>query len=88
MSYVPATTKRTTTTTTRRRPGTRQQMGRQLADLPRWLEKVKALPDIRWEKVAAIRAALESGQYDADARIEDLLERFPAELAALKDCQV
>ncbi len=85
MSYVPATPKRATTTASRRRPGTRPPTDRQLADLPRWLEKIKTLPDIRWGKVAAIRAALASGQYDADARLEDLLDKLPADLGALKD---
>lgn len=37
--------------------------------------------DIRWGRVRALRTAIASGRYDVEARIEDLLDDPPAELA-------
>jgi len=69
---------------TRRRPAVTARSNRSLADMPRWIERVKALPDIRWAKVAAIREALATGQYDVDTRCQDMLDHPPDELAILK----
>lgn len=41
------------------------------------------LQRIRWEKVRTIRAALIGGRYDTDARLDDLLDNPPEELARL-----
>jgi hypothetical protein len=38
---------------------------------------------IRWEKVRSVRAALTTGHYDLDARLDDLLDDLPEELALL-----
>jgi len=48
-----------------------------------WLEKVKQLPDIRQEKVRSIREAIQSGQYDLDSRLNDVLDRLPGKLGSL-----
>lgn len=77
--------KRAAISATRRRPAGGRQSDRTMADLPRWIEKAQALPDIRWDKVAAIRKAITTGQYDVDTRCMDMLDHPPEELAVLKD---
>lgn len=62
-----------------RRPPQAKPKDRELADLEGWIEKAKDLPDLRWEKVKAVREALARGEYDLDARLESLLSRSPAE---------
>ncbi|HSW45093.1 MAG TPA: flagellar biosynthesis anti-sigma factor FlgM [Phycisphaerae bacterium] len=52
--------------------------------MPDWVEAAKALPDVRWDKVARIREALDAGSYDVDARLNDLLADLPDELALLR----
>ena len=54
-------------------------------DLRRWIEKVKALPDVREDKVRAIRAALEAGIYDVDSRLDDLCDQWTDKLDRLTD---
>ena len=88
MPLDPLLKKRAAISATRRRPTVVQRADRSLADLPRWIEKAKALPGIRWDKVAAIREALASGLYDVDTRCQDMLDHPPDELAALKDQQI
>jgi hypothetical protein len=50
-----------------------------------WIEKAKALPDLRFEKVQALRTAIANGQYDLDARLTALLEDLPRDLVTLAD---
>ena len=88
MPLDPLVRKRAAISATRRRPAVAVRADRSLADLPRWIERVKALPDIRWAKVAAIREALATGQYDVDTRCQDMLDHPPDELAILGDRQV
>lgn len=88
MPLDPLLRKRAVISATRRRPAVAKHTDRSLADLPRWIEKAKALPDIRWTKVAEIREALASGQYDVDTRCLDMLDHPPDELAILKDFQL
>ncbi len=57
---------------------------RAVAELPTWVEKARDLPDIRWDKVARIREALQAGDYDVDTRLQDLVIDLPDELAILK----
>lgn len=54
-------------------------------DLLHWIKKVKALPDIREDKVCAIRAALADGSYDVNARLEDLCDHWSEALDDLTD---
>ena len=88
MPVDPLLRKRAAISATRRRPTAVTPTDRTLADLPRWVEKVEALPDIRWDKVAAIREALVAGQYDVDTRCQDMLDHPPDGLAILGDWQV
>jgi anti-sigma28 factor (negative regulator of flagellin synthesis) len=53
------------------------------AEMDGWVEKAKALPDIRWDKVAQLREALQAGQYDVDVRLNDMLADLPGEFALL-----
>jgi len=69
-----------TTSTRRRRPAAGRRSDRSPADKPGWL--AKAPPDIRREKVARIREALDAGRYDLDARLQDMLGELAAGLAA------
>ena len=73
---------RALTSATRRRP-VADQPEQKLPDLQRWVEKVKALPDLRWEKIQALREALAGDEYDVDGRLNDLLDSLPEELSAL-----
>jgi anti-sigma28 factor (negative regulator of flagellin synthesis) len=42
----------------------------------------RTLPEVRREKVARIREALDAGRYDLDARLQDMLGELAAGLAA------
>jgi hypothetical protein len=53
------------------------------AELQYWLERAKSLPDIRWEKVEAVREAMTKNRYDIDSRLDDLLEDLPDDWAAV-----
>ncbi len=55
--------------------------GRSKAEVRKWVERAKALPDLRFDKVKAVREAIEAGIYDADTNLEELLARFAAELS-------
>ncbi|MCL2330413.1 MAG: flagellar biosynthesis anti-sigma factor FlgM [Phycisphaerae bacterium] len=52
------------------------------AELNTWLQQAKDLPDVRWEKVRAMRKAIEEHTIDADMdeRLSQLADRLPAEL--------
>lgn len=43
----------------------------------------EASADLRWDKVQAIRAAIFTGRYDVDARLEHLVEHVPDDIAHL-----
>jgi hypothetical protein len=46
-------------------------------ELQDWIEQAKSLPDVRWDKVQAVREALAADTYDVDARLAELSEKFP-----------
>lgn len=48
-------------------------------ELQPWIDKAKALPDVRWEKVQALRRALAEGEYDLDSRVNELIDQWPGE---------
>jgi len=52
-------------------------------ELEGWVEEAKDLPDLRWEKVKALRDQLARGEYDLDRRLDELFERLPAALQGL-----
>jgi hypothetical protein len=79
----PMLRKRARVSARRRPPAGLQRRDRVLADMPVWLEKAEALPDLRMDKVLRIREAIRAGQYDDVARMEDLLADLPDELAIL-----
>jgi hypothetical protein len=68
----------------RRRPAPQRQNQERPDETPQWLEHAKALPDLRWSKVQALRDALAAGEYDVDQRLGDLFDRLPGELANLE----
>lgn len=45
-------------------------------ELAEWVERAKALPDLRWEKVQAVREALRAREYDVDSRIAEACRRL------------
>ena len=67
----------------RRRPPSYSPPPAQPSDHQQWIEKIKELPDVRQQKVMGIRQALESGQYDLDDRLDELLEQLPDKLSNL-----
>ncbi len=53
----------------------------QISPLARMLERVDALPEIRHERVAALRAAIASGSYDTPERMSLAVGRLLDEMA-------
>jgi hypothetical protein len=47
--------------------------------LDEWVQKVKELPDLRWDKIEAVRTELAAGDYDVEARLLELLQKLPEE---------
>lgn len=50
-------------------------------DVAEWVERARQLPDVRWDKVQALRVAIASGRYDLEGRLDQLIDRVPQELA-------
>lgn len=50
------------------------------AELATWVQKAKDLPDIRWDKVHAMRAAIREAGFDLDPRLANFCDRHPDEL--------
>ncbi|MBI4581936.1 MAG: hypothetical protein HY718_19720 [Planctomycetes bacterium] len=61
------------------RPARRQPTPVSAAELKEWVRRARDLPDIRWEKVQAMRDAIQSGSFD-EARLDRLVDLLPAEL--------
>jgi hypothetical protein len=78
-------TRRAAVSTRRRKPTATVRRDRAAAEMPDWLDKARALPDIRWDKVARIREALHGDRYNMEARLHDLLADLPDEFVALRD---
>lgn len=45
-------------------------------ELESLLRKSRELPDLRWDRVQAVRTALRSGEYDVDGRLNELLDQM------------
>lgn len=75
--------RRTMTAKHRQAPGRLRRTDRPVPEMAAWVEQVRALPDIRWEKVAAVRAALAEGNYGLDQRLAEMTAALPDELEIL-----
>lgn len=53
------------------------------AELAEWVRKAKDLPDIRWDKVKAMREALAGSQFDIEERLARLGDKLPSEVLAM-----
>lgn len=53
-----------------------------LSEHARHLERLRALPDVRAEKVETIRASIERGTYDTPERMQAAMRRLLDELSA------
>jgi len=76
---------RTRTTETRRRPPQYDPPKTTPPANDEWIEKVKKLPDVRQEKVRAIRKALQAGEYDLETRLNQLFDKLPEKLGQPAD---
>lgn len=57
--------------------------GLRVSDLERiqsYVDKLKEMPDVREEKVAQAKSALESGEYNTDAVIDEVARRMMGDL--------
>lgn len=52
----------------------------EISDIGRALSKLSQLPDVRQEKVAALRREIEKGSYDVDSKIDELLDSILEDL--------
>lgn len=52
-------------------------------ELATWRQQIASAPEVRWDKVRAVREALANGHYDLDGRLNDLLNSPPEGLLAL-----
>lgn len=48
----------------------------EISQIAHFLDRVSSLPDVRTEKVEAVRQALENGSYDVDGRLSEALDQF------------
>lgn len=55
----------------------------ELSDAARFMERLKRLPEIRSEKVRALREAIASGRYDTDEKLRVAVERVLEDLEDL-----
>lgn len=46
------------------------------AELESLIRKSRELPDLRWDRVQAVRTAIRAGEYDVDGRLNELLENM------------
>jgi len=53
------------------------------ADLARWTDKVRNLPDLRWDKVLKVRNAMSSALYDEETLLEATLTPLGREIELL-----
>jgi len=63
------------------RTGRSQEDAVDVSLLGRLLSQLHALPDIRVEKVAEVRAAIEQGTYETPEKLERTIEKLLEELA-------
>lgn len=51
----------------------------------RWIDKAKSLPDLRFDKVQALRNAIASGRYDVDARLSAVLDDLSRDVCSVTE---
>jgi len=54
-------------------------------ELESLVRKSRELPDLRWDKVQAVRNAIRSGEYDVDGRLNELLENMSRAISRRDD---
>ena len=47
-------------------------------------DAASAETEVRWEKIAALRAQIDSGSFDVEARLDDAVDRLMNDLAETK----
>jgi hypothetical protein len=52
-------------------------------DIAFWRQRVKDLPDLRWDKVTDLRNAIRANQYQIDHHLDEVLKRIEDEVSAL-----
>ncbi|UCG15279.1 MAG: hypothetical protein JSV19_08265 [Phycisphaerales bacterium] len=52
-------------------------------DLSSWKQRLRDLPDLRWDKVVAIRDALRNRQYEVETRVDRLICLMANEIGVL-----
>jgi len=52
-------------------------------DLSSWKQRLRDLPDLRWDKVIAIRDALRNQQYETETRVDHLISLMANEVGVL-----
>ena len=52
-------------------------------DLSSWKQRLRDLPDLRWDKVIAIRDALRDQQYETETRVDHLISLMANEVGVL-----
>ncbi len=62
------------------RPTTQDDLDR---DLAFWKNRVDDLPDLRWDKVAAVRRALRQGRYGVTPRLDRILPELHNDVGVL-----
>ena len=54
----------------------------EISQVATYLQKILEAPDVRQDKVQAVRQSLADGSYDVDARLDEALNRFLDEHSA------
>lgn len=52
-------------------------------DLSSWKQRLRDLPDLRWDKVVAIRDALRNQQYEVETRVDHLISLMANDIGVL-----
>jgi len=52
----------------------------QLSDAARLLDKVHDLPDVRWDRIAKIKAEIANGAYETEEKLQIAVERLLDEI--------
>lgn len=52
----------------------------EISDIGRFLSYLSQLPQVRQEKVDALRREIESGSYDADGKLDDIIDSLLEDL--------